>query len=73
MKKANGLTLPTIGDSCFNDHHIATRALVLHGLHKRKFPYALQYYLFFRLWIALRILQLDCRASLTSAVVSTRS
>lgn len=30
-------------DSCFDDHYIATRALVLHDLRKRKFPYALRY------------------------------
>ena len=40
------LTFPTTRDSCFNDYYIATKALVLHGLHKRKFPYALRYYFF---------------------------
>ena len=29
-------------DSCFSDHCVAARTSVLHGLHRRKFPYALR-------------------------------
>lgn len=34
LHKRKFVDTPHSRDSCFNDHYIATRALVLHGLHK---------------------------------------